>query len=169
MLFSSCCGCRLAGMCRNPLLWPYISQPVGFSLPPFVLSREVFADVFKGGMSVIKKCHGCFLGSAKYIQILHTFCTLELPGRHRRLLVLAGPALWSDPRFPFWPSKSITVDFAAWRCCHVSCTLSAIWRRYIATGLLTSTRLASSPGETWQFPKMIRIDFVAELVPTEKS
>ena len=49
-------------MCRNPLLWPYISQPVGFSLPPFVLSREVFADVYKGGMSVIKKCHGCFLG-----------------------------------------------------------------------------------------------------------
>ena len=61
-LFPSCCWCRLAGMCRNPLLWPYISQPVGFSLPPFVLSREVFADVYKGGMSVIKKCHGCFLG-----------------------------------------------------------------------------------------------------------
>ena len=156
-------------MCRNPLLWPYLSQPVGFSLPPSVQSREVFADVYKGGMSVIKKCHGCFLASAKYIQILHTFCTLELPGRHRRLLVVAGPALWSDLRFPFWPSKSITVDFAAWRCCHVSCTLSALWCRYIATGLLTSTRLASSPGETWQFPKMIRIDFVAELVPTEKA
>ena len=55
-------------------------------------------------------------------------------------LLVAGPAFWSDLGFPFLLSKSITTDFTAWRCYHVSCTLSAPWRRYIAMGLLTSTR-----------------------------
>ena len=59
-------------------------------------------------------------------------------------LLVAGLPSWSDLGFAVLLGKSITTDFTAWRCYHVSCTLSAPWRRYIAMGLLTSTRLTPS-------------------------
>ena len=56
------------------------------------------------------------------------------------LLCRRRTRLWSDVGFQLLQSKSISADFTAWRCYHVSCTRSAPWRRYIATGLPTSTR-----------------------------
>ena len=47
--------------------------------------------------------------------------------------------LWSDVGFQFLQSKSISTDFTAWRCYHVSCTLSAPSHRCIPTSLPTST------------------------------
>ena len=44
----------------------------------------------------------------------------------------------------------------------------ALSRDYIATILLTSTRLASSPGKAWQFPKMIRMVLWQDWYPRKK-
>ena len=55
------------------------------------------------------------------------------------LLVRRRTRLWSDVSFQFWQSKSISADFTAWRCYHVSCTLSAPSRRRTPTSFPTST------------------------------
>ena len=56
--------------------------------------------------------------------------------------------LWSDVGFQFLQSKSISTDFTAWRCYHVSCTLSAPSHRCIPTSLPTSTGPTPSSGFT---------------------
>jgi len=92
----------------------------------------------------IYKCRSRFSGSANYTQIMSTFCAPAQPRGLGPFPVVAGPALWSDLSRQCSLSKSITTGFTARRCYHVSCILSAPWRRCIATNPPTSTLATTS-------------------------
>jgi len=106
--------------------------------------ERCLADVSKDGMLAIYTCRSRFSGSANYTRIMGTFCAPAQPRGLGPFAVVAGPALWSDLSRQCLLSKSITTDFTARRCYHVSCTLSAPWRRCVATDPPTSTLATTS-------------------------
>ena len=133
--------------CRNRS--KYIALAIYFEASPSDASAACavgrrLADVSTGGVSKTERCRSRFARSADYIPIPGTFRAPAQLGGHGHILLVVGPAFWGDPGFPLLLSKSVITDLTAGRCYHVSCTLSASWRRCIATGLPTSTRTATS-------------------------
>ena len=121
-IFRSQSVCRIRRLCSREAPRRCVK---GLHVGDLGMPQQIFR------LSEVYTNHGHFLRSGA------TRSPWALPCRRRtRLVERSG--------LPILASESITTDFTAWRCYHVSCTLSAPWRRYIATGLPTSTRATPS-------------------------
>ena len=117
-IFRSLSVCRIRRLCSRQAPRRCVK---GWHVGRLEMSQQIlrFSEVYTN--------HGHFLRSGA------TRSPWASPRRRRA-------RLWSDLGFPCLLSKSITTDFTACRWYHAPCTRSAPWRRYIATGLPTSTR-----------------------------
>ena len=111
------------------------------SASPFrrLRSREARGRCLKGWrVGGLEMPHRIFRLSELYTNLGH-FLRSGANRSPRTLLSRRRTRLWRDVGFQFLQSKSISADFTAWRCYHVSCTLPAPSHRCIPTNLPTST------------------------------